>query len=213
MTFSNRKCSADLTARSWSDNTSWRVGSRKTVTSSAVHIIISYSLKDKCGLKSLILMYQMDERVTMTILSLWPEKNHIPGMVTNIYNCLFTDSPGNIDPSLVEKQKQLKRARIADAISDHLCQRPGPLELVKANILHTTEDLEKAVKGKCSLWSHIHCQYLCIYTVNTAFGISELVSSFFYLIQIKCIVTVCVICIYSSYRGAVDVQEHVWRRT
>lgn len=58
------------------------------------------------------------------------------------------DAPGNIDPSLVEKQKQLKRARIADAISDHLCQRPGPLELVRANILHTTEPLEKAVKGK-----------------------------------------------------------------
>ena len=52
-----------------------------------------------------------------------------------------------MDPSLVEKQKQLKRARIADTISDHLCQRPGPLELVKANNLHTTEDLEKAVKG------------------------------------------------------------------
>ena len=48
----------------------------------------------------------------------------------------------------MEKQKQLKRARIADAISDHLCQRPGPLELVRANILHTTEPLEKAVKGE-----------------------------------------------------------------
>lgn len=63
---------------------------------------------------------------------------------------MVTDAPGNIDPSLVEKQKQLKRARIADAISDHLCQRPGPLELVRANILHASEDIEKAVKGKSS---------------------------------------------------------------
>lgn len=67
-----------------------------------------------------------------------------------MWTMFLADAPGNIDPSLVEKQKQLKRARIADAISDHLCQRPGPLELVRANILHTTEDLEKAVKGRQS---------------------------------------------------------------
>ena len=53
-----------------------------------------------------------------------------------------------MDRSLVEKQKQLKRARIADAINDHLCQRPGPLELVKANILHTDSQVERAVKGE-----------------------------------------------------------------
>ena len=73
------------------------------------------------------------------------------------------DAPGNVDPSLVEKQKQLKRARIADTISDHLCQRPGPLELVKANILHTTEDLEKAVKGMVLFVFFIYtsfCYYL-----------------------------------------------------
>ncbi|MPC38902.1 MKL/myocardin-like protein 1 [Portunus trituberculatus] len=74
---------------------------------------------------------------------------------------ILEDAPGNIDPSLVEKQKQLKRARIADAISDHLCQRPGPLELVRANILHTTEPLEKAVKGESWLLPAVCCWEYC----------------------------------------------------
>lgn len=51
-------------------------------------------------------------------------------------------------PSLAEKQRMLKRARLADSLNDHLIHRPGPLELVQKNILHAPdENIEKAIKG------------------------------------------------------------------
>lgn len=51
-----------------------------------------------------------------------------------------------IDPSLQDKQRQLKKARLADDLNDRLSHRPGPLELVKGNILHTDEKFAQAVK-------------------------------------------------------------------
>ena len=53
--------------------------------------------------------------------------------------------PG-VDPSLCDKQRQLKRAKLADSLSNQLLVRPGPLELIKKNILHTDDDVEQAVK-------------------------------------------------------------------
>lgn len=52
-----------------------------------------------------------------------------------------------MDPSLAEKQRMLKKARLADQLNDQLSHRPGPLELIKKNILHTEEDIETAVKS------------------------------------------------------------------
>lgn len=51
-----------------------------------------------------------------------------------------------MDPSLAEKQRMLKKARLADQLNDQLSHRPGPLELIQKNILHTDEPIERAVK-------------------------------------------------------------------
>lgn len=40
----------------------------------------------------------------------------------------------------------LKKARLADQLNDQLSHRPGPLELIQKNILHTEEPIEQAVK-------------------------------------------------------------------
>lgn len=40
----------------------------------------------------------------------------------------------------------LKKARLADQLNDQLSHRPGPLELIQKNILHTDEPIERAVK-------------------------------------------------------------------
>ncbi|EGI66919.1 MKL/myocardin-like protein 2 [Acromyrmex echinatior] len=40
----------------------------------------------------------------------------------------------------------LKKARLADQLNDQLSHRPGPLELIQKNILHTEEPIERAVK-------------------------------------------------------------------
>ena len=55
---------------------------------------------------------------------------------------------GKVDPSLAERQRMLKRARLADSLNDQLSHRPGPLELIQKNILHTDENVERAVKGQ-----------------------------------------------------------------
>ena len=52
-----------------------------------------------------------------------------------------------IAPSLQQKQRQLKKARLQDSLSDHLINRPGPLELVKGNILQADPSLLQAVQG------------------------------------------------------------------
>lgn len=54
----------------------------------------------------------------------------------------------HVDPSLAERQRMLKKCRLADALNDQLAHRPGPLELIQKNILHADETIERAVKGK-----------------------------------------------------------------
>ncbi len=58
---------------------------------------------------------------------------------------MFVDT--NVDPSLQERQRQLKRARLQDSLSDRLANRPGPLELVEGNILQTDPQLKDALRG------------------------------------------------------------------
>ncbi|CAB0019121.1 unnamed protein product [Nesidiocoris tenuis] len=55
---------------------------------------------------------------------------------------------GHVDPSLAEKQRQLKKCRLVDQLNDQLSHRPGPLELIKKNILHTEPPIERAIKGE-----------------------------------------------------------------
>ena len=54
-------------------------------------------------------------------------------------------------PSLQYTERALKRARLADELNSHLVNRPGPLDLVRHNILHidTIEhpNLEQAIQG------------------------------------------------------------------
>lgn len=50
----------------------------------------------------------------------------------------FSDT--KIDPSLHERQRLLKRARLVDDLNDKLNHRPGPLDLMKGNILKTEDD-------------------------------------------------------------------------
>lgn len=58
-----------------------------------------------------------------------------------------------IDPSLHERQRKLKRARIADDLNDKLSHRPGPLELVQGNILQTdNETFRTALQGTNTLY-------------------------------------------------------------
>ena len=60
---------------------------------------------------------------------------------------ILEDTPPLVDPSLCDKQRQLKKAKLADTLSNQLIQRPGPLELIQKNILHTEDSaVEQAVK-------------------------------------------------------------------
>lgn len=52
-----------------------------------------------------------------------------------------------IDPSLHERQRLLKKARLTDGLNTKLANRPGPLELVEGNILKTSDELVEAIKG------------------------------------------------------------------
>lgn len=54
---------------------------------------------------------------------------------------------GDVDRSLAERQRMLVKCRLADSLNTQLAHRPGPLELIKKNILHTDEPIERAVKG------------------------------------------------------------------
>jgi len=62
---------------------------------------------------------------------------------------------GDVDRSLAERQRMLVKCRLADSLNTQLAHRPGPLELIKKNILHTDEPIERAVKGMCMHLSQI----------------------------------------------------------
>ena len=63
---------------------------------------------------------------------------------------LSVDTSTKVDPSLQERQRQLKRARLQDSLNEQLANRPGPLELVQSNILQPLDnpELQDAIKGK-----------------------------------------------------------------
>jgi hypothetical protein len=89
-----------------------------------------------------------------------------------------TADMGHVDPSLAERQRMLKKARLADSLNDQLSHRPGPLELIKKNILHTEEPIERAVKGnECSV------NYLLKHEKNSIF-IKQLLYSYHVYISI-----------------------------
>lgn len=52
----------------------------------------------------------------------------------------------SVSPGLQDKQRQLKKARLADDLNDRLSHRPGPLELIKGNILLADERVAQAIK-------------------------------------------------------------------
>lgn len=51
-----------------------------------------------------------------------------------------------MDPSLIDKQMRLKRKKLEDNLNDKLLFRPGPLELVKENILEAGTAMSQAVQ-------------------------------------------------------------------
>lgn len=53
---------------------------------------------------------------------------------------------GHIDPSLAEKKRMLEKAFLAKQLNSKISHRPGPLELIEKNILHTEEPIERIVK-------------------------------------------------------------------
>ena len=59
-------------------------------------------------------------------------------------NCSCVDTNPLVDSCVQERQRQLKRCRLQENLSDHLVHRPGPLDLVNANILK----LDPEVYGK-----------------------------------------------------------------
>lgn len=74
---------------------------------------------------------------------------------------------GHVDPSLAERQRMLKKARLADQLNDQLSHRPGPLELIQKNILHTEEPIERAVKGNNYIFIFLHYEnYSTVFSRN-----------------------------------------------
>ena len=54
-----------------------------------------------------------------------------------VHRHILEDVRPDVDPSLCSRQRQLKRAKLADSLASQLSHRPGPLELIQKNILHT----------------------------------------------------------------------------
>ena len=59
---------------------------------------------------------------------------------------LSIETPGAVDPSLIDKQMRLKRKKLEDNLNDKLLFRPGPLELVKENILEAGTPISQVVQ-------------------------------------------------------------------
>ena len=56
-----------------------------------------------------------------------------------------------MDPSLVSRQRQLKKARLTDELNEKIAHRPGPLELVEQHILEADDPIKNAIQGKSLL--------------------------------------------------------------
>ena len=59
---------------------------------------------------------------------------------------ILEDTVNTVSPTIHIKQRQLKKARLTDDLNDRLSHRPGPLELVKGNILLADSEFVQAVK-------------------------------------------------------------------
>ena len=70
-----------------------------------------------------------------------------PDRQSLVQHHILEDTKPNVDPSLQEKQRLLKRARLQDSLTDQLANRPGPLELVQGNILQAEPELKDAIQG------------------------------------------------------------------
>ena len=62
---------------------------------------------------------------------------------------IFPCTDSKIDASLQGKQTSLERHRIADSLNEQLFNRPGPLELIRENILKVEPNFADAVKQGC----------------------------------------------------------------
>lgn len=71
---------------------------------------------------------------------------------------------GDVDRSLAERQRMLVKCRLADSLNTQLAHRPGPLELIKKNILHTDEPIERAVKGMYNV--HLFKMRFCLINIK-----------------------------------------------
>jgi len=54
----------------------------------------------------------------------------------------------NVDRSLQERTRQLKRSRLHDNLNEHLACRPGPLDLVSKNILQVEPHVKESIIGE-----------------------------------------------------------------
>lgn len=72
--------------------------------------------------------------------------SHRPERSELVHRHILEDARPGVDPSLCDRQRQLKRAKLANSLASQLSHRPGPLELIQKNILHTDDPVEQAVK-------------------------------------------------------------------
>ena len=73
---------------------------------------------------------------------------------------LSIETPGAVDPSLIDKQMRLKRKKLEDNLNDKLLFRPGPLELVKQNILEAGTEMSHAVQEGAVPFTDTTADYL-----------------------------------------------------
>lgn len=81
-------------------------------------------------------------------------------MPFNSYILLCIETPGAVDPSLIDKQMRLKRKKLEDNLNDKLSFRPGPLELVKQNILEAGTEMSHAVQEGAVPFTDTTADYL-----------------------------------------------------
>ncbi len=85
-------------------------------------------------------------------------------------NCiLFLTTDSKVDASLQEKQSALERHLIADHLNEQLFNRPGPLELIKENILEVEPKFADAVKHGCVPF-HATCEDLSTSPISVTFS-------------------------------------------
>ena len=98
-------------------------------------------------------------------------------LITLNFVHLFIDS--KVDASLQGKQTSLERHRIADSLNEQLFNRPGPLELIRENILKVEPNFADAIKHGCVPF-HPTCKDVStspVYNANNGSPLSEVDAS------------------------------------